>query len=42
MEEVNVTRFEKVRGKEIKLEESLSALATDVVEKNLNGKARTK
>jgi len=35
MEEVNVIRFEKIRGKKIKLEELLSALATDVVEKKL-------
>ena len=35
MEEVNVTCFEQIRGKKIKLEESLSALATDVVEKKL-------
>ena len=35
MEEVNVTRFEQIRGKKIKLEEALSALATEVVEKKL-------
>ena len=35
MEEVNVIRFEKIRGKKIKLEELLSALATDVMEKKL-------